>query len=106
MMNKKKPLIGLLGASALAGGAYAFVRNIYRGSKFLDNYVDKVEKIDVNSTFELEEDGYYAIRKNDNKPFRVLQLTDIHIAKPVCAAARRSFSHQMQTMRTHSYMYR
>lgn len=78
-MNKKKPLIGLLGASVLAGGAYAFVRNIYRGSKFLDSYVDKVEKIDVNSTFELEDDGYYAIRKTDNKPFRILQLTDIHI---------------------------
>ena len=53
-MNKKKPLIGLLGASVLAGGAYAFVRNIYGGSKFLDSYVDKVSKIDVNSTFELE----------------------------------------------------
>lgn len=78
-MNKKKPLIGLIGASVLAGGAYAFVRNIYGGSKFLDSYVDKVSKIDVNSTFELEEDGYYAIRKTDNKPFRVLQLTDIHI---------------------------
>ena len=78
-MNKKKPIFGLLSFSVLAGSAYTFISNIYRGSRFVDEYVSKFGKIKVNSTFSIEKDGYYSINKTDNKPFRVLQLTDIHI---------------------------
>lgn len=78
-MNKKKPIFGLLSFSVLAGSAYTFISNIYRGSRFVDEYVSKFGKIKFNSTFSIEKDGYYSINKTDNKPFRVLQLTDIHI---------------------------
>lgn len=78
-MNKKKPIIGLIGLSAIAGGIYTFINKIYKGSTFLDSYVSKAEPIKVNSALELDDDGFYSIRKKDDKPFKVLQLTDIHI---------------------------
>lgn len=78
-MNKKKPIIGLAGLAVLAGGVYSVIRTIYRGSRFLDSYVEKSEHIDTDSVMTLEDDGYYSITKKNNKPFRVLQLTDLHI---------------------------
>lgn len=78
-MNKKAPIIGMLGITAIAGGAYKFIKKLYAGSRFLDSYVDKIEKIHVDSSFQLEEDGYYSITKTIDKPLKVLQLTDLHI---------------------------
>lgn len=78
-MNKKNPVLGLAGLAALAGGVYSVIRTIYKGSRFLDSYVERAEYIGTNSVMTLEEDGYYSITKKDGKPFRVLQLTDLHI---------------------------
>lgn len=81
-MDKKKPIIiGLTGFGALALGAYKLVKTIYSGSKFLDSYIDKCNNnfVKINSKIRLEDDGYYSITKEDDKPFRVLQLTDLHI---------------------------
>lgn len=78
-MNKKAPVICMLGLSAIAGGIYTFVKKLYKGSRFLDRYTDKTEKIDTESDCIMEEDGYYAIIKKNNKPIKVLQLTDLHI---------------------------
>ncbi len=78
-MNKKKPLIRL---AVLAGAAkliHLVVKSIENGSNFLDSYVSKAEKINVNSEMCLDEDGYYSIVKKDEKPFKVLQITDLHI---------------------------
>ena len=54
-MNKKKPIIGLIGLSAIAGGIYTFINKIYKGSTFLDSYVSKAEPIKVNSALELDD---------------------------------------------------
>lgn len=78
-MNKKTSVICLLGVSAIARGAYTFVKKLYRGSRFLDQYTDKVEKINIDSDCKMEEDGYYAITKHNNKPIKILQITDLHI---------------------------
>lgn len=78
-MNKKNTLLGILGVGTIIGGVAATIRSIKKGSRFLDSYVNKIESIKVNSSMFLDEDGYYTIKKDDNKPFRVLQLTDLHI---------------------------
>lgn len=78
-MNKKAPIIGLAGLSVVVGGIWSVYRLINRGSRFLDSYVKKTEYIGTNCTMELEKDGYYSLTKKDNKPFKVLQLTDLHI---------------------------
>lgn len=78
-MNKKKTMLSLAGLAALAGGVYSAIRTIYRGSRFLDSYVARAEHIGTSSAMTLEDDGYYSITKKDGRPFRVLQLTDLHI---------------------------
>ena len=81
-MDKKKPImIGMTGLGALTAGAYQLVKMVYSGSRFLDSYLDQYDYdlVKMNSNVKLEEDGYYSIIKKDDKPFRVLQLTDLHI---------------------------
>ena len=78
-MKKKNTVLILAGVGAVVKIVHSMVRTIKRGSHFLDSYVDKAEKINVNSKMVLEEDGYYSIIKKDKQPFKVLQLTDMHI---------------------------
>ncbi len=79
-MNKRKPLLmGLSAMGVASAGIYQFVENVYQGSRFLMPYIKKAEYININSNVRLEEDGYYSITKTDDKPFRVLQITDLHI---------------------------
>lgn len=78
-MSRKRSLAGIAAVAAGAGVLYSLNRSIRCGSKFLDSYVDKAEHIDVNSEMVMEEDGYYSIVKTDDKPFRILQITDLHI---------------------------
>lgn len=78
-MNKKNTLLGIAGIAAITGGITTLVRSVKRGSRFLDSYVEKAEKISTNSKIVLDKDGYYSVVKTDNKPFKVLQLTDLHI---------------------------
>ena len=78
-MNKKGMFaIGAAGAGLICG-AYTFVKKIYSGSNYLDCFLDKVEEIKPDSRVELDEDGYYSVIKNSNKPVKILQLTDMHI---------------------------
>lgn len=78
-MNKRNTILGITGAFMVTSGISALVKTIKNGSRFLDSYVEKAEEISVNSKMVLDSDGYYSIVKDDNKPFKVLQLTDLHI---------------------------
>lgn len=78
-MDKRKTLIASTAIMGAGAGVYKLVKSIYSGSKFLNSYVKRADFIKVNSNVELEEDGYYSITKTDDKPFKILQLTDLHI---------------------------
>lgn len=78
-MNKNKKIVGLLGICTLAVGGYAAVRKIWRGCSFLDGFKDKVKSIPNDVKLHLDSDGYYSLTKNNDHPFKVLQLTDLHI---------------------------
>ena len=84
-MNKKKPLIisCCAGAAAASVGFYHLMKSIYHGCDFLDSYVKRCKEDFVpgvpKTSLQMEEDGYYALIKTDHKPFRILQLTDLHI---------------------------
>lgn len=78
-MNRKNTILILAGIGAVAKITHSVVHSIRQGSHFLDSYVNKAEKISTNSKMVLEEDGYYSVVKTDNQPFKILQLTDIHL---------------------------
>lgn len=78
-MNKKGIFAIGAGAAGLIFGIYKFVKKIYSGSKYLNCFLDKVEELKPDSTVELDEDGYYSVIKNSNKPIKVLQITDMHV---------------------------
>lgn len=76
---KKRYLFGALGTTLIGGLVYGFTKYVYKGSKALYPYVDKFGKLDTTVDVVLEEDGVYSLRKKDSSPFKILQLTDMHI---------------------------
>lgn len=79
IMDRKNTFWIFAGIGIAVKIGYSVVSSIRNGSRFLDSYVNKVEEIGTTSKMVLEEDGYYSIVKTENKPFKVLQLTDIHL---------------------------
>lgn len=79
MSRKKIVVAGLSATAAVTAGIYKLVETVYNGSRFLIPYVKKAAYVKVNSNVRLEEDGYYSITKTDDKPFRILQITDLHV---------------------------
>ncbi len=77
-MNKKT-IMGALGASILGAAGYFIGKTVLKGSMFSYEYAKSAEKIKRNIVMKLEEDGVYSLRKLDSKPFKILQLTDMHI---------------------------
>lgn len=77
-MNRKA-IRGALGASVLGAIGYFIGNTILTGSRFSYEFAKNAKKIDRNIEMKLEKDGVYSIRKLDSKPFKILQLTDMHI---------------------------
>lgn len=77
-MHNTKSILGLDTAAVVT--IISKITNIvYRGSNYIDSYVDKTKRINYKNKIELETDGFYSITKADDKPFKILQLTDLHI---------------------------
>lgn len=79
VMNKNKKIIGIFGVCAVAGAGYAILRKVWKGSSYLQQFADKVDTIPSEVEVKLDDDGYYSLTKKNNHPFKILQLTDLHI---------------------------
>lgn len=78
-MSKKVILACTAGILGTAGIVYKFLSTINKGGKYLDGFIEKVERIEPDVKIEKEEDGYFSLTKKSNNPFKVLQITDLHI---------------------------
>ena len=77
-MTKNKKAIGV-GIAAFVTGLNKLSNILYSGSDFLNPYIEKVDKIESNNRIEMDDDGYYSVIKGDDTPFKVMQITDLHI---------------------------
>lgn len=77
-MNKKT-IMGALGASMLGAIGYFVGKTVLKGSKFSYEFAKSAKRVNRNIEMKLEKDGVYSLRKLDSRPFKILQLTDMHI---------------------------
>lgn len=75
----KKKILQSFSASMAGATGYLIGSTVLKGSRYCYEFARSVQKMTPNVEVKLESDGVYGIRKLDEKPFKVLQLTDMHI---------------------------
>lgn len=75
----KKNYLQSLSPSILGAIGYFIGSTILRGSRFCYEYVRSVKALPPKVEMKIEEDGIYSLRKLEEEPLKVLQLTDLHI---------------------------